>query len=99
MITAVDYSGNSLSAARENNQREPARGFTTFPWWPATSLRQGAPLEISRSCRSCCGAQKLRYRRSIGQRIRRLCVELWTVAQPTAQVRQSRPLHAFALIV
>jgi hypothetical protein len=27
--------GNSLSAAKANNQREPARGFTTFPWWSA----------------------------------------------------------------
>ena len=24
-------SGNSLSAAKANNQREPTRGFTTFP--------------------------------------------------------------------
>jgi hypothetical protein len=38
-------SGNSLSAAKANNQREPARGFTTFRSvagnWPLDSNASG----------------------------------------------------------
>lgn len=51
MITAPDYGGNSLSAAKANNQREPARGFTTFPRWPATSPIGGRHLAFERGPR------------------------------------------------